>query len=117
MSKKLFLCSKAEILKKKIIIKELNEIKDEVIIFVDENNELKIFSSICPHFGGEINYDNFKKKLICKWHGWEFSKETGKCLTHPIKGKLNTYDFEVNPNKLNKYKYSETDNEVYILYE
>ena len=36
----------------------------------------------------------------------EILQRSGKCLTHPIKGKLNLYNFEINPNKLNNYLYT-----------
>ena len=117
MKKELFLCSKKDLFNKKKIIKFYEELKDEVIIFLDDNNEIKIFSSICPHFGGEIYFDSNEKILKCKWHGWKFSKDNGQCLTHPIKGKLNVYDFEVNPGNLNKYLYSEDNKNIFILYD
>ena len=44
-------------------------------------------------------------------------KENGKCLTHPIKGKLNAYNFEVNPGNLNKYLYLEENKNIFILYD
>jgi nitrite reductase/ring-hydroxylating ferredoxin subunit len=50
--KKILLCSIDEINKKKYFIKFIDEIKDEVIAFIDkETNQIKLFSSICPHFG------------------------------------------------------------------
>lgn len=51
------------------MIKYIDEIKEEVIIFEDVNKKIKIFSSICPHFGGEINFIKSKNKFKCKWHG------------------------------------------------
>lgn len=117
MEKKLFICNEVELKKEKFIIKFFEELKDEVIIFFDRNNKINIYSSICPHFGGEIFYDFQKDILKCKWHGWKFCKNTGKCLTHPIKGKLNLYNFEINPNKLNNYLYTKEKNQIYILYE
>ena len=69
------------------------ELKDEIIGFIDqETKEIKIFSSICPHFGGEIYFSGADNSLKCKWHGWKFCKNTGKCLTFPIKGSLNLYN-------------------------
>ncbi len=116
-TKKLFLCNEDELQKSGFIIKYLEEINDEIIIFTDKDNKINIFSSICPHFGGEIYYDKKENYLKCKWHGWKFSKETGKCLSYPIKGKLNPYNFEVNPNKLNKYLYTQDNKNIFIIYE
>ena len=87
------------------VIKYIEEWKDELIVFYDNSvNKIKIFSSICPHFGGEIYYEKKKNELKCKWHDWKFCTETGKCLSYPIKGKLNPYNFEIKPNPLSEYK-------------
>ena len=59
--------------------------------------------------------DQKKNKLRCMWHNWEFSTETGKCLTFPIKGKLNPYDFEVNPKPLKSYKVFNQENKIYAI--
>lgn len=117
MKKKIFICNEDELKKKRFIIKFFEEIKDELIIFFDKNNKINVYSSICPHFGGEIVYDFQKDILKCKWHGWKFSKDTGKCLTHPIKGKLSLYNFQVNPNNLNNYLHTKEKNQIYILYD
>ena len=55
-------------------------------------------------------------KKVCRTV-WVICKDTGKCLTQPIKGKLNLYNFEINPNELNNYSYTKEKNEIYILYE
>ena len=48
-----------ELINKSYIIRWVEEWKDELIIFKDCNTDkLKIYSSICPHFGGEIIFDN-----------------------------------------------------------
>ena len=85
-------------------------------MFKDKNKEIKIFSSICPHFGGEIYYDKTDDNLKCNWHGWKFSGNTGKCLSHPIKGKLNPYTFQINPDNLKEYNYSIEGEDVYLYY-
>ena len=115
--KQIYLLDKQELIKKKYFIKFIDDIKDEVIVFIDKNNKIRVFSSICPHFGGAIQFDYKNDLLRCKWHGWKFSKENGKCLTHPIKGKLNAYNFEVNPGNLNKYLYLEENKNIFILYD
>jgi len=99
----LYVTSKDILLKERYIIKFYDELKDEIICFLDKDENIKIYSSICPHFGGEIYYDKKNDLLRCKWHDWKFCQETGKCLSYPIKLKLNSYDFDVRPNKLKNY--------------
>ena len=74
----ILICSLNELKVKKYIIKNVDEWKDELIVFGDTKDSIKIFSSICPHFGGEIILHKSNKFLTCKWHAWKFCKETGK---------------------------------------
>ena len=99
-NKKLYFCSLDDLKKKKYIVKFFDSINDELIIFIDKYQKVKIFSSICPHFGGEIIYNDIKNLLQCKWHGWKFDKNTGKCLSYPIRSKLNEYEFKQENNKI-----------------
>ena len=55
-----------------------SKIRDEVIVFIN-NEKIYVKSSICPHFGGPISYNNDEENLYCAWHGLKFSIE-GKCL-------------------------------------
>ena len=110
--KEKYMCEKHKVFFKK----KLLEWKDEIIIFKDCNTDkLKIYSSICPHFGGEIIFDSKKNILRCKWHGWKFCIDSGKCLSYPIKGKINPYNFEIKPNPLNKYDFLLEDKEIYAI--
>ena len=78
----------------------VDEIKDEIIIFKNDE-KIHIKSSICPHFGGPIVYDHNKKYLYCYWHGLKFSVN-GKCLNQKnFKACLNSYFYEIK----NKYIY------------
>ena len=105
-----------KILKKKKFINIWTEDwKDELIIFINDEDKIKIFSSICPHFGGEIKYDSINAILKCSWHDWKFCPKTGSCLSYPIKGKLNPYDFEINPNDLKSYEYHISDKKIYAI--
>jgi len=113
--KKLFLVEKNTLYEKKKLIKYFEEIKDEVIIFIDKSEKIRVSSSICPHFGGEIYFDFNKDILRCKWHDWKYCKNTGECLTHSIKGRLKQYDFEVKPNKLKKYDHEIKENKIYLV--
>ena len=115
--KEIYICLYSEVLIKPFIIKWIDILKDEVIIFLDENQQIKIFSSICPHFGGKIFYEFNHNKLICKWHNWKFCTHTGRCLTYPIKGKLNPYEFKIDPNPLKNYDVNIENNKIYLIYE
>ena len=115
MDNKVFVCNALELDKNKYIIKWIEDWRDEIIIF-KKNNEIKLFSSICPHFGGQIVYDKSTKKLKCLWHDWKFCNSSGKCLSYPIRGKLNPYDFEVEPQPLKSYKVVELDKgDIYAI--
>jgi len=116
-NKLIFFCDYKDLKNKRYLIKFFEDLKDELIIFLDQNDNIKIFSSICPHFGGEIYYFKTKDILKCKWHDWKFSAETGKCLSYPIEGKLNPYDFEVTPNNLTEHQYKEIGEKIYLSYE
>jgi len=101
MGKKLiYLCSTNYLSSKSFFIKWIDEIKDEVIVFIDSVKLIKIFSSICPHFGGPIIYDNKKDEFICKWHGFRFCVKSGKCLSYSIKGSLKDYNHKIKNNKI-----------------
>ena len=113
----LYVTSKDILLKKRYIINFYDELKDEIICFLDKDENIKIYSSICPHFGGEIYYDKNNDYLRCKWHNWKFCKDTGKCLSYPINLNLIPYDFEVRPNNLKNYSVKLKDNDIYLNYE
>lgn len=113
----LYLTTKNILKKDKYVIKYFEELKDEIICFFDKDENIKVFSSICPHFGGEIFYDNKDNLLRCKWHGWKFCENTGKCLSYPIKLELNPYEFEVKPDPIKKYDTKLKNDEIFIIYE
>lgn len=116
MKDKIFICEFKELKDKKYLIKWVDEWRDELIVFFNKHsNEIKIKSSICPHFGGEIVYDQKDESLRCLWHNWRFCTNSGKCLTYPIKGILNPYDFEVNPKPLKSYKVINSENKIYAI--
>lgn len=115
MINKIFLVNKSQLINDRYFVKFIDKIKDEIIIFIDNKNEIRAFSSICPHFGGEIYFD-FKNDLLrCKWHDWKFDKKDGKCISFPIKGKLTNYDFNINPNNLKKFKFDIDEDKIYLL--
>lgn len=112
----IFLTNKKDLKKNKFIIKYFEEIKDEIICFIDKNGSIKIFSSICPHFGGEIYYDHKNDYLRCKWHDWKFCKKTGECLSYPVKIRLNPYEFNFKPNKLKNYNLKYENEDIFLIY-
>ena len=113
----IFLCKLGVLKKNKYIIKFFDELKDEIICFLDKDENIKVFSSICPHFGGEIFYDQKKDLLRCKWHNWKFCNKTGKCLSYPLKLGLNPYEFEVKPDKLKEYNINLENDKIFLIYE
>ena len=114
MKNKILICKSIELDKSTYVKKWIEDWKDEIIIF-KKDNKIKLFSSICPHFGGEIVYDNKLKSLKCLWHDWKFCSKSGKCLSHPIRGKLNPYDFEINPQPLKSYTIIESTEGIYAI--
>ena len=97
--KKIYLCSKSEIYKKKYLNFWIDEWKDELIIFVDKSGQIKSLSSICPHFGGPIGYHEIKIKddkpvFTCLWHNLQYFVETGQCVTQK-KFCLRKYEIEI----------------------
>ena len=110
----LFLCYYNELKNSEFIVKFFDELRDEIICFIDNKNEIKVFSSICPHFGGEIFYKKTENVLACNWHNWKFCSSTGKCLSFPIKFGLNPYDFEINPDNLKTYEFQKIEKKIFI---
>ena len=90
-------CLRRQGYNKNYFVKWVTKIKDEVIVFRSEE-KIYVKSSICPHFGGPISYDQSKDHLYCSWHGLKFSID-GKCLNQKnFKPCLNNYDFELKDN-------------------
>lgn len=52
-----------------------------------KTNEGIICVGRCPHSGGPIYYNPNSDKLVCKWHGAQFSK-SGKVLAPPAQSNL-----------------------------
>ena len=96
---KIKICNLSQLKNKNYFVTWSKKIKDEIIVFkIDKKIYVK--SSICPHFGGPIRYEESKKYLYCSWHGLEFSFE-GKCLNQKsFKACLKSYDFELKDNSI-----------------
>ena len=61
------------------------------VIVIKHKNEIKVFDSVCPHFGGRLEFDNKDNaKLVCPFHGIKFDIKT--CLgTNRIYKKVKKY--------------------------
>jgi len=114
MNDKIFLCNISDLNIRDYSIHWIEELRDEVIVFKNQDNSIKVVSSICPHFGGEIFYNRKINKLKCKWHDWSFCPDSGKCLTFPIKSQLKIYDFTVEPDELKTYSHISENNKIYL---
>ena len=111
-----YICTIKELKRGNYVVKFIEKWKDELITFFDlKEDKIKIFSSICPHFGGEIIYDIEEKILRCKWHDWKFCSNSGKCLSYPIKGSLYPYEFQINPKKLLNYSSKIKGDQIYAI--
>ena len=44
------------------------------------NNQYFLGSTLCPHMGGSIEFDNQKKEFLCPIHNWKFNQHSGECL-------------------------------------
>ena len=94
---KIKICKLSELKDKDYVKLWLNELKDEIIVFKNDN-KIYVKSSICPHFGGPITYEKDKNRLFCYWHGLQFGLN-GKCLNQKnFKPCLNSYMHELKNN-------------------
>jgi nitrite reductase/ring-hydroxylating ferredoxin subunit len=87
-------CSLSELKSKKFIVKWMESLRDELMA-VWQNGEIRIFSSICPHFGGEFKYDKRHNQFVCKWHGFCFDGKQGDCRYPASKMKLRKYEYRL----------------------
>ena len=94
---KIKICNLSQLEEKNYFIKWVKELSDELIVF-KINKKIYVKSSICPHFGGPIVYNQTEEILHCYWHGLKFSHE-GKCLNQKsFKACLKKYNFELQDN-------------------
>lgn len=86
--------------------------------------QLHAFSNLCPHQGGPVcegvlvhkveeilgpdktfrgmRFNEDELHIVCPWHGWEFSIETGRCAGDGKHG-------------LRRFKVLERDGDVYVV--
>ena len=115
MKDKHYLCNLQNLKKEGYFVKWIDEWKDELITFLNKDGEIKIFSSICPHFGGEIFFDKKDQVLVCKWHAWKYCSKTGKCLTHSLNLSLDAYGLTVEPSNPESYQIHLNDQQIYAI--
>lgn len=85
-------CSVSELRQAGSITRWVDELKDEITALYCKN-EIKVWSSICPHYGGDFHVDCKTGEMRCKWHDWRFSTESGELKNRKLKLKLRSYDF------------------------
>jgi len=94
---KIKICNLSLLENKNYLVKWVDKIKDELIIY-KIGKKIYIKSSICPHFGGPITFNKNENYLYCNWHGLKFSHD-GKCMNQKnFKACLNNYDYEIKDN-------------------
>ena len=89
------ICSLRDLKKEKILTKWVAPFKDELTVII-KDEAITVFSSICPHFGGEFNINLKNLRASCKWHGYEFDLTLGNCLSFSSCAPLRFYPFLLN---------------------
>ena len=72
----------------------MDELRDEISAFYI-NDKIYVYSTICPHNGGEFRLEDNGKELRCLWHGWKFNAETGKSITKLENYKKNSFIYKI----------------------
>lgn len=115
-------CPVSELKKELRVTRWMDDLRDEISAFYLDG-EILVMSTVCPHFGGELEYDR-RGTLTCRWHGWKFDVRTRKSQTRleayqrrslirrllegdgtplgcfPFKGELRRYDFRIQQDTL-----------------
>lgn len=77
---------------------------EEVWVVKKSEEDLKVFSPICPHLGCRYNWDAEKKQFVCPCHNSVYTID-GKLVSGPAPRGLDTLPHEV------------TDGTLYVQYE
>ena len=85
-------CSLSELEAKGRVTRWIEEWRDELSAF-SLDSEIVVVSTVCPHFGGELQREPGTRRLRCKWHSWEFDLDTGSCLTYRVAARLRHYPY------------------------
>jgi nitrite reductase/ring-hydroxylating ferredoxin subunit len=89
-AQKVFFCSLAELKTRGVVTRLMEDIRDEVTA-VYQDGQIRVFSSVCPHWGGEFRVTN--GEFRCLWHGRRYAVSDGRCLTHADETSLRPYAF------------------------
>jgi nitrite reductase (NADH) small subunit len=77
------------------------EVWRDELTAVRVRGRIHVFSSVCPHFGGELyDVDRRGERVRCRWHGWEFDLSTGRCVSFSAKCRVRQYPFRENGDRL-----------------
>ncbi len=85
-------CAVAEVKARRVVTRWVDELRDEVTALWD-GDEIRVISSVCPHFGGEFVFSPDCREARCKWHDWRFDVPSGRCLSFGVKTRLRRYEF------------------------
>jgi nitrite reductase/ring-hydroxylating ferredoxin subunit len=85
------LCRRDELEGARVVTRWLDDLRDEVTAVLLDGRVVAR-SSVCPHFAGEFAVDVAARRFRCKWHGWEFDIESGRCVSNVFKGCLRPYE-------------------------
>lgn len=72
---------------------------EDVSVYVLPHHDNKVLSSVCPHEGCPIVWEDESKKFLCPCHDSYFS-DKGERLTGPAKRDLTEYETRVEDGKL-----------------
>ena len=70
----------------------------ELMVF-RAGGRLRVFSSICPHMGAQIQHSARRCALKCPWHGLELDLETGQ-TGHPRYPRLREWQAQLEGDEL-----------------
>lgn len=55
-------------------------IDGEYYFVLKDKSQYFLGSTLCPHMGGSIEFDNKNKEFLCPIHNWKFNQFSGECL-------------------------------------
>ncbi len=89
----LLICNLQQLKTSNSFTKFFDELRDEVVVYVDDKSQAKCFSSVCPHLAGEVVLDEKTKGFRCKWHGLIFdtSGNSTNCKARLSLGEYKTF--------------------------
>ena len=70
----------------------------ELMIF-RSRGKLRVFSSICPHMGAQMQFDVRRSCLHCPWHGLRLDLTTGH-TDHPRYSRLREWQAQIEGDEL-----------------